>query len=198
MKDITAGVSSVILLMVAAFFWASSVNTADEPQSAQSGTPYYTYNGKQESERKIIKKPTKRVSKKCHNLTALHEAAHFVVYMELCKQYNITPEPVELSIIPTKKHLGHFSFLSNGLPQDINALTDLAGYAMNEHMGHYSHSEIMTLGEKEDSDIQEALSYLSQRQFDGYYKQALSIVQSLEPQIQEVAVRLEKEKIIKF
>ncbi len=198
MKDITNGVSLVISLILVICTWQLNIDENPETPS-QSDIPHYVYNGTQEIKQKDNKTSIKRKSKKNHNEAAIHEAAHFVVYMELCKRHGITPNPIELSIISDEMRKGHFRYSSKNISQEMNILTYLAGYDMNEHMGQKSHFELMEgHATQEGSDIYKVLEIVSSSQLESYYQQALNLVQALEPQIQAVSVRLEKEKIIYF
>jgi hypothetical protein len=188
--DITNLVATAIIsLVTAVVFYAFQLGKDD----TESSTPFYT--------------PTQKITQNkiaktvCNNHVAMHEAAHYVVYMYLCKKYNETPEPQKLTIIPFGNSGGGFYF-SADKGYKIQLYTDLAGYAAQELIfetptlkdvkANYLHVK--------ESDIYKAwkICVYYRLSFNEEFEKTKSLVKALEFDINQMALRLTKEKVIYF
>jgi hypothetical protein len=137
--------------------------------------------------------------------TAIHESSHYIIYEISSKKYNFEPSPISVSIIPTKTELGVFYAKKYG-DWRIEVLTAYAGYASKVVFYELDARKVfydMAYGDGNDFKIaKEALWRIRNAndidlQFE-YFKDTVEWVKKYKNNIQNFAIRLENQKIIKF
>lgn len=131
---------------------------------------------------------------------AAHESAHYIIYMKNMELIDATPRPIEISIIPQVKNDGHFTADGYGdLATEI--LVDYAGYA--SRIVFFGESEKKVFDEMKEykySDFKHARKIRGDRtisEFDDF-RAAVQWVRKYRNEIATFAIRLQKEKFIKF
>ena len=204
--DITNVVAiAIISLIIAVVYHAFQLG--DNAQ--ESGMPFYTPSQtvtKNEAPKTLKKKNqttphSSHNSVICTNHVAIHEAAHYVIYMYLCKKYNETPEPQKLTIVPFDNAGGGFYF-SGEKGYEIELYTDLAGYAAQDLIFKTPTLKDIkaNLLHVKESDVYKAwrICVYYRLSFNEEFEKTKSLVKALEYDINQMALRLNKEKVIYF
>lgn len=200
MKDVTNTIIGVFFLIFGTVAYFGFDKT--EPDAPQTETRKY-YPSVIQSKKERVKKvttntvPQKSEAKKvvmCQNSTAVHEAAHYVIYMILMQQKGLETKPIKLTIIPTAEFLGAFyhSLIVDDL---IEIQVRLAGLVAEK--------ELLNKGidrQKNSADMRNAIRLCKRKRIDinDTFKDVAELVKKHGHSINEMALRLEKEKEIIF
>lgn len=200
MKDVTNTVIGVFFLIFGTVAYFGFDKT--EPDAPQTETRKYYPSVIQPKKERVKKVATNTVTQKseakkvvmCQNSTAVHEAAHYVIYMMLMQQNGLEPKPRKLTIIPTAKFLGafHHAIL---IDDWIEIQVSLAGLVAEK--------ELLSKDidwQRNSTDMRNAVRLCKRNRID--VDNAISAVAELVQKhwysINEMALRLEKEKEIVF
>jgi len=132
--------------------------------------------------------------------SAVHESAHYVIYEKACEWQGIKTHSIEVSIIPQKNNGGHFSF-DGYIDFATETLVNYSGYASRVVFFNESAKSVFSEMKNEKySDFVENQKIRGDRTISEYddFIAAVQWVEKYKVEIAHFAIRLQKEKLIKF
>lgn len=183
-------------------FYAPSKATTQSPNKAI----------KREKERRLesetrydvkepVKKQLREPVKECKNTVAVHEAAHYIVYLKMCADYSVEPLPYKLTIVPSKTYLGSFKYGSTD-NMHINLVSALAGHAAEfSFFGTPTLNEIKNdYGNDRGTDVFNAIKICQQHNLNlnEEFQKVVYLTRQLKTEINQKAVELNQKKVINF
>lgn len=135
--------------------------------------------------------------------TVIHESSHYIIYDIVSRFYGYTPTPIEVSIIPTKTDAGYFKASRYG-DWRVEVLTAYAGYASKVVFLNAEPKTVfydMVKNDTPDFKMAANANINDAANIKLMYRDFLDTIQWIRKykgNIQNFAIKLDKQKIIKF